>query len=131
MDSLTMRRILVIAAFGLVGWALCGAIMFIGMAVMPLETTIIVHAIGAPIIFATLSWIYFTRFGYTTTLATAVIFVAIVVAVDFFLVALVINKSLDMFASLMGTWIPWLLIFLSTILTGRAVATRSAQVQRA
>jgi hypothetical protein len=131
MDSLTMRRILVIAAFGLVGWALCGAIMFIGMAVMPLETTIIVHAIGAPIIFATLSWIYFTRFGYTTPLATAVIFVAIVVAVDFFLVALVINKSLDMFASLMGTWIPWLLIFLSTILTGRAVATRSAQVQRA
>jgi hypothetical protein len=122
---------LVIAAFGLVGWALCGAIMFIGMAVMPLETTIIVHAIGAPIIFATLSWIYFTRFGYTTPLATAVIFVAIVVAVDFFLVALVINKSLDMFASLMGTWIPWLLIFLSTILTGRAVATRSAQVQRA
>jgi hypothetical protein len=131
MDSLTMRRMLVIAAFGLVGWALCGAIMFIGMAVMPLETTIIVHAIGAPIIFATLSWIYFTRFGYTTPLATAVIFVAIVVAVDFFLVALVINKSLDMFASLMGTWIPWLLIFLSTILTGRAVATRSAQVQRA
>jgi hypothetical protein len=120
----------VIAGFGLIGWALCEAVMFIGMGVTSLQTTLDIHAAGAPVIFATLSWIYFTRFGYTPPLATAVAFLAIVKAMDFFLVALVINKSLDMFTSPLGTWIPFGLIFLSTYLTGRSVQIRSAEMQR-
>jgi len=48
----------------------------------------------------------------------------IVMAIDFFLVALVVNGSLDMFRSLLGTWIPFALIFLSTYLTGRAVGPK-------
>jgi hypothetical protein len=44
--------------------------------------------------------------------------VSFVIIVDFFIVALLINKSLDMFASLLGTWIPFVLIFTSTYLTG-------------
>ena len=35
-----------------------------------------------------------------------------------FLVALVIIQSLAMFASVLGTWIPFALIFASTYLTG-------------
>jgi hypothetical protein len=37
---------------------------------------------------------------------------------DFFVVALMVLHSLDMFASLLGTWIPFALIFISTWLTG-------------
>jgi len=62
--------------------------------------------------------VYFEKFNYTTPLQTAIIFVVFVITVDFFLVALVINKSLDMFSSLLGTWIPFALIFTSTYLTG-------------
>jgi hypothetical protein len=51
-------------------------------------------------------------------LQTALIFVGFVITVDFLLVALVINHSLAMFASLLGTWIPFALIFASTYLTG-------------
>ncbi len=40
--------------------------------------------------------------------------------VDFFLVALVVNRSLEMFRSLVGTWLPCSLIFLSTFITGVA-----------
>jgi hypothetical protein len=36
-------------------------------------------------------------------------------------VALLINRSLEMFASLLGTWIPFALIFASTYLTGLIV----------
>ncbi len=46
------------------------------------------------------------------------IFLVFVMAIDFFLVALLINRSLDMFASLLGTWIPFALIFSATYLTG-------------
>jgi hypothetical protein len=38
--------------------------------------------------------------------------------VDFFVVGLLINRSLEMFASLLGTWIPFALIFTSTWLSG-------------
>jgi hypothetical protein len=41
-----------------------------------------------------------------------------VIAADFFVVALLINRSLEMFASLLGTWIPFALIFTSTYVTG-------------
>jgi hypothetical protein len=50
-------------------------------------------------------------------LQTALIFVGFVIVVDFFVVALLINKSLDMFASLLGTWIPFALIFGSAYVT--------------
>lgn len=131
MEKPSIRQILVIALFGLVGWALCGAIMFIGMAVTSMQTTLITHAAGAPVIFATISWIYFTRFGYTKPITTGLAFVAVVVFMDFFLVALVINRSLEMFGSILGTWFPWVLIFLSTYLTGLVVETRSTRMQGA
>lgn len=129
MRQLTARQLVVILVLGLLGWALCGAIMFIGMSVLPLQTTLIIHAIGAPVIFAVISWVYFTRFHYTSPLSTAAIFVLIVIFMDFFLVSLVINRSLEMFQSLLGTWIPFALIFLSTYLTGWVIDNRSSQAQ--
>jgi hypothetical protein len=121
MNDLGYKQILIIILLGLVGWGLCGAIMFIGMAVTDLGTTMIVHAVGAPIIFGLISWLYFYRFNFTSPSLTAVLFLSIVLFMDFFLVALVINKSLEMFQSLLGTWIPFILIFASTYLTGLVV----------
>jgi hypothetical protein len=104
-----------------VGWFLCAMVMMIGMQVTSIETTLIVHAILAPVFFAAVSFVYFKKFHYTSPLRTALIFTAFVIAVDFFLVGLVINRSLEMFTSLLGTWIPFALIFTSTYLTGRMV----------
>jgi hypothetical protein len=80
-----------------------------------------VHAIGAPISAGTISWNYYRRFDYTTPLQTALVFVGFVIVVDFFLVALVIERSFEMFASPLGTWIPFASIFLATYLVGRWV----------
>ena len=121
------RKILIILAHAFVGWALCTATMVIGMATMSLESALIVHAIGAPIFFTTISLIYFNKFNYTTPLQTALIFVSFVIVVDFFVVALMINQSLEMFASLLGTWIPFALIFTSTYVTGLLTVRRSGR----
>ena len=115
---MNLRKILIILAHALAGWALCAATMGIGMAATSLENALIIHAIGAPIFFLIVSLIYFKNFGYTTPLQTALIFTSLVIVIDFFVVALLINHSLDMFASLLGTWIPFTLIFISTYLTG-------------
>jgi len=121
MNKLGLKPIKVIVLLGLLGWALCGAIMFIGMSVLDIKTTLIIHAIGAPLIFFLIGRFYFRRFNDASPFRTAVWFLLIVVFMDFFLVALVINKSLEMFRSPLGTWIPFALIFLSTYLAGLTV----------
>jgi len=114
---MTPRNILILLLHAFVGWALCAATMGIGMSVTTIEITLIVHAIGAPLFFAGVSSAYVKKFNYTTPLHTAVVFLVFVVLVDFFVVALLIKKSLDMFTSLLGTWIPFTLIFASTYVT--------------
>jgi hypothetical protein len=112
------RKLSIVLLHALVGWALCAATMGVAMANMPLQEALVVHAIGAPVFFTLISLFYFDKFGYTNPLQTALIFVGFVMVVDFFLVALVINRSLAMFVSLLGTWIPFALIFTATYLTG-------------
>jgi hypothetical protein len=119
------KKLIIVLTHAFIGWALCAATMGIGMATMSVDSALIVHAIGAPIFFTIVSLIYFNRFNYTTPLQTAMIFVGFVIAMDFFVVALLINRSFDMFTSLLGTWIPFALIFSSTYLTGYYVVRKA------
>jgi len=118
---MNIKKLIIIFVHAVIGWVLCAATMGIGLATMTLEKTLIAHAIGAPIFFAVVSLVFYRKFNYTTPLQTATIFVGFVIALDFFVVALLINRSLEMFASLLGTWIPFALIFASTYLTGVSV----------
>jgi hypothetical protein len=120
-----IRRFGVVLAFALIAQGLCWMIMIVGRAVTSLETTLIAHAIGAPIIAVVVSSIYYKRFNYTTPLQTAIIFASVVIAMDFFIVALLIEKSFEMFSSPIGTWIPITSIFLATYLTGLFAAKRA------
>ena len=115
---MSVRAVIIVLVHAFIGWALCAATMGIGMATLSMQNALIVHAVGAPIFFTVISLVYFHKFNYTSPLRTALIFVGFVITVDFFVVALLINQSLDMFTSLLGTWIPFALIFLSTYLTG-------------
>ena len=114
-----MKLIVLIYAF--VGWILCAATMGIGMAKISLRNALIIHAIGAPILFSAVSVMYFSKFAGASPLHTALVFLGFVLIMDFFVVALLINKSLDIFAILLGTWIPFAMIFASTYITGLAM----------
>ena len=116
-----VKRGCIILIHAFAGWVLCAATIGIGMVAMSLPKALIVHMVLAPVFFTALSILYFKRFNYTTPLVTALIFLLFVVLVDFFIVALLINRSLEMFTSPLGTWIPFVLIFLSTYITGMIV----------
>jgi len=83
--------------------------------------SLIIHFIASPFIFLGISNLYFKRFDYTSPLMTAIIFTLIVMVLDFFVVAMVIEKNLEMFESVMGTWLPFLFIFLTVWLRGLAI----------
>lgn len=121
MKNLDFKKVLVILALGLVIWTICGAAMFAGLAFFSLTVALIVHAVAAPIVAAFMAWFYFKRFHYTSPLVTAVCFTAIVILMDVFVVALLIERSFAMFGNILGTWIPFALIFTATYITGRRI----------
>jgi len=118
MKTLNMKKVLVLLAHAFVAWGLCGAVMGIGMASTTLERALIIHAIAAPVVAIIVSSFYYWKFNYTTPLQTAIVFVSLVIIMDVFLIAMVINKSFDMFRSFIGTWLPFILIFIAAYLTG-------------
>lgn len=115
---MNIKKVLIILAHAFIGWALCTASMGISQATTTIENALIIHAVGAPIFFTVVSLNYFKRFNFTTPLMTALIFVGFVIFTDFFLVAMLVLKSFEMFTSMLGTWIPFALIFTSTYVTG-------------
>ena len=125
---MTLSKFAILLAHAFVGWALCFATIGIGMAVTTLQNALIIHAIAAPLFFAGVSLVYFRRFNFTTPLQTAAIFTSFVMSMDLLVVAILINRSFEMFTSLLGTWVPFTLIFLSTWVTGLLV-TRQSQAK--
>ena len=117
-ERLSWKEICIIGIHAFIGWMLCTASMAISMATTTVENALIIHAAAAPVFYTVISLIYFSRFNYTSPLKTGLIFVGFVIVMDFFVVSMLVLGSFDMFFSLLGTWIPFTLIFLSTYLTG-------------
>ena len=82
------------------------------------------HALLAPIIFVAVARHYFQERGARDPVSTAFAFVAIVGVLDLGIVAGLILRSLAMFVSFAGTWLPFGLIFLATLATGEVILMR-------
>ncbi len=107
--------------YGLAGWLCCLAVMGICMSTLPLERALIVHAAAAPVLFVILSFHYFRKHPTPGPFQTACLFTGLVFMMDFIVVALAINRSLAMFSSFVGTWLPFALIFMAVWSTGSIV----------
>ena len=123
-----LKKISIIAIFGLVGWGLCGAIIGIGRSLTTMEATLIIHAIAVPIIFGILSYFYHRFFHYTRPYQTGLIFTGMAMLLDAGVIAPFAEKSFAMFASILGTWIPFGLIFLATTFVG-SITLQAAENQ--
>jgi hypothetical protein len=102
-------RAAIIFAHAMIGWAYCGALIGVGRQLFPIQTTLVIHAIGAPLGFVVISFVYFRKFCFTNPMQTAVLFLSIVVGLDLFLVAPVFERSFAMFASVLALGYPSLL----------------------
>jgi hypothetical protein len=120
-----MKKISIILIHALIGWALCAAVIGIGFQITSEQNTLIIHAIAVPFIFGIISRFYFKKFHHVSPMQLALIFLGFVLFMDLFLVAMIIQKNFAMFSSILGTWIPLILIFFSTYLAGK-MASRGA-----
>ncbi len=116
---------IILLAFGVAGWAYCGALIGIGRQFLPMDEVLIIHAIGAPLGFALISYIYFRKLAFTSPLWTAAILTGIVLGLDLFVVAPLFEHSFAMFRSPLGTWIPLASIFAAVYLAGLAAQPKA------
>jgi hypothetical protein len=122
---ITPSAAVIIAIHAFVAWFLCGAIVIVGRQIWSIETTLIIHALGVPVVFVVVSWIYFTYFHFTTPLQTAAIFTLSAILLDVVIVATFVERSFEMFTSFIGTWLPFALMFLTTYLIGTMIQRRA------
>jgi hypothetical protein len=123
------KTVLVLALHAFVIWLGCGLTVAIGRGILGLDATLLLHAVVAPALAVLVSLVYFSQFGVTSPLATAAFFLAFIAIMDATVVALVFERSYAMFASVLGTWLPFLLIFVATYMTGVWIRGRGG-VQR-
>ena len=113
-----LKSLAIVGGIALAGWAYCGAIMGILPPIVGMDTALLVHLTGAPLGFAALAFVYHRRWPHYPALTTAAAFVAIVMVLDALLVAPIFLGSFEMFRSVIGTWLPFALIFLASWGTG-------------
>jgi multidrug transporter EmrE-like cation transporter len=116
--KMDFRESLILIAHSIVIYFVCFAVMGAAMATLPIDTALLVHAAAAPFVSAIFSYIYYKKFNYTSPLLTATVMMVTVILLDFFLTATIILGDYSMFYSLIGTWIPFALIFCAAFLVG-------------
>lgn len=127
--GLPRASLLALAAHAVAGWAACGVLMGVLLATVSLTTALVVHAVGAPVIFAAVTAHLYRRSGGGRPMFVAATFTVIVVILDALVVASLIQRSFAMFSSAMGTWVPFGLILVVSFGTGLLLRRRPAAPQ--
>ena len=126
--DVTVRRLARVTTHAFIGWATCAAAMAAAIAGTNLQTALFLHGIVAPFVFVCVSSSYFARPTAFPPLRAAAVMVGIVVLLDLIVVACFVEHSLTMFRSIVGTWLPLLLIFLVVWATGLASTVRGGRL---
>jgi hypothetical protein len=111
-----------LVAHGAAGWVLCAVTMMVLLSLVDLTPALIVHGFAAPGFFIVIAWNYFNAPGARDPLPTALAWTAIVMLLDLVVVAGAIQRSLALFQSVPGTWLPFALIGLASWSTGVVVS---------
>lgn len=122
-----MTRHVNLVIHGVIGWAICGASVGIGRQLVSMDTTLVIHAVVAPLAFGLLTWNHVRRHRDSRPGATALTMLGIVVGLDALVVAPFFERSYAMFQSVLGTWIPFASILASSFFVGRVMTTRVAR----
>jgi menaquinone-dependent protoporphyrinogen oxidase len=107
---------------GFVGWALCGLTMTALQLATSIGVALVIHAVAVPVIFTAVAWHYFRARGARDAISTALTFVGIVALLDSVVVAALVQRSLVLFGSVVGFWVPLALIFGVTWATGECLS---------
>ncbi len=109
-------------ALALVLWGTCGAVIAIGRRLWPLDTVLRVHLIVAPVIAFLVSAAHRLLASDFDPVHRAAAITALVVILDAGVVAPLFERSYAMFRSFIGTWLPFVAIFVASLTAGVVIS---------
>jgi hypothetical protein len=92
--------------------------MTVLLSLVNLRVALIIHGLAAPAYFIAIAWNYFRAHSAREPLPAALAWTAIGLLLDLVVVAGAVQRSLALFESVIGTWLPVGLIFLASWSTG-------------
>jgi menaquinone-dependent protoporphyrinogen oxidase len=107
-----------LTAYAIVVWAACAALMGALLQIATVGVALGLHAITVPVVVAGVAHRYFRPRGARSPLSTALAFAAIVALLDLLIVAGIVQRNVEMFSSVIGTWVPFALIVAVTWFMG-------------
>jgi uncharacterized protein len=110
--------------FGLLGWALGAAALGLATVLWSVAAALWVRLAASPVVFGLLGWLHGRRFPRRRPLPTALLWLALAVILDLFIVGWLV-VGLGIFASPVGTWVPFGLLTFAAWLGLRASRRRS------
>ena len=99
-------------------WGACGTVMAVGRRLWGLSAAPTVHLAAAPILAFLASAVHRMIAPEFDPLLRAAVVTGLVIVLDAFVVAPMIERSYAMLRSLVGTWIPFALIFIASFAAG-------------
>jgi hypothetical protein len=102
----------------LVLWGACGGVIAIGRRLWSQETTLRVHLVAAPVFAFLVAAAHRELAPAFDPLLRAAAITAIVMLLDALVVAPLFERSYAMFRSVIGTWLPFVAIFLAAWTAG-------------
>ena len=103
---------------GLLLWGVCGAVIAVGRRLWSLNTALYVHLVAAPVAAFVVSVIHTLIDPEFGLVLRAAVLTGLVFTLDLLVVAPIFERSYDMFRSVIGTWIPFALIFIASLSAG-------------
>ncbi len=100
------------------GWCWSGALTGLGQLLISLETLLIIHTFLGPLGIGLLAWRFHQNFPGIQPLNTACWFTGIIIFLNVVLTAPFFENSFSIFSSIIGTWLPFILIFGAVYLAG-------------
>lgn len=123
----SVKRTAALLGHALTGWAVCGATVAIGRQVISMDATLLVHAVVAGLAFGFLAWHYSVRYPDASALGVSLTMLSVVVGLDALVVAPFLERSYAMFRSVLGTWVPFALIFAASYIAAHLARQRAGQ----
>ena len=116
--------VLTICAF--VGWALRLVTIGLGADYTTYSLALLMQAVLVVVIFCGIGWLYAAASNGVAPPNAAMAMLGAVIGFDFFLIAILVNRDLAIYASPLATWMPYLLIGLSAWLGGEIETRHSS-----
>ncbi|HVP20241.1 MAG TPA: hypothetical protein VMS73_00110 [Anaerolineaceae bacterium] len=120
-----IKKAAVVLLHAFVGWGILAAILAFGRKDLAVSSVLIIQLIAAPILFAGIAWIYYSYFGVTTPLQTALFFMGVVMFMHVSVLVFFARNGVNLYLKPVTIWIAFGLVFVVTYLEGRIIQRRA------